>query len=293
MSRHRITYGAASTVLRREIPTGYGASATQVVEITDTAGNALLASTGATVYAGDTLASAMTRGAKTATVTTGTALVKGDHVRISGDGFTQDFETESYVTATKVVTFKERSLYAFPASSPVAGRYATYDLDASTTTTFTHLLKFTVRWTWNATDPELIDYGQIVKTEWHARDLEETFSKEYQRFYDMIGQDRFESFAESSRASLDLLFRGWGKDIDTLVDMYSGFDTVLCLQIAQQIAGRGDDTWAGEFERITTLLNMELEKVKQLPMWTDSDEDGIKEDDEVSPPAPWPQRRWP
>lgn len=307
---YKVRYNNAYNVLRREFPSEVGEARYATVAITGTDGTALKTAVEVSIWgvkskvAVVTLTNAVDAGDYTATLTLSTettSLYPGDVVRIGGGTGTVDtLRVKSYNSSTYVVTFDDFFTNDHAAGEYVVGRWTSYTLDTTTVATWSNLRTFSVEWTfslvagsplaatrtWSATDE-----GEIEKRTTAAGDLAVRFRSRYRRYYDVIEDGDFDRWDEDSRNEVRELFEARGKGIDKLVDS-DRLDELQMAQLALMVAFSMGDDWQSERDAMTIRRNEIFERMASLPLWTDDDQDLIKEDTETqSVERPYPRRQ--
>jgi hypothetical protein len=241
-----------------------------------------------------TLGSAATAGADTLTLgsTVTTAPTSGDliQVRANTGGPAETFRVVSYATSTKVVTVSEYVRYAHASGATVYGRWLTDAIDFSDTDAFAAGDELVFRWT--GLDADGVDYqttGEIMRASIGGTDLRDRFRVTHAHYWQAVSED-WTVHQDAALQELRMMFAANKREIDTLVDV-AEFEGLWCAQIAFSAAWtRGD---VDESERASTRQRRDelFDLVNSLPLWMDSEQDGIETDEETdAQDRPWPRR---
>jgi hypothetical protein len=306
----KLRYNNAYNVLRREMPSECGEVRYATIAATGTDGSALKAATECTIWgvaskiAVVTLASAVDAGDYECTLSLGTettSLYPGDVLRIGGGtGEVDTLRARSYDATTYTVTFDDYFKADHAAGAYVVGRWVSHTYDTTTVATYTNLRTMTIEWafslvagsplaatrTWSYTDE-----AEIEKRTSASGDMEGRFRARYRRYYDTIGPDDWARYEADALQEVRDLFEARGKGVDKLIDS-DRLDELHMAQIALAVAYAGGEAWEADRIAITTRRNEVFERLASLPLWTDDDQDLIKEDSETQAvDRPYPRRR--
>ncbi len=291
--KHRVKYGYNANVLRAELPDDYDTITAAAITITkDADGTDLLAATAATVYTATTLNGAVEAGADTVTVDSGADnLAAGDLIRISStSGGAETMRVTAYNATTKVATLDDYLLYDHESGAAVTARWLTYTLDASTTSTWTSGLDFTIEWNPTSDNQPWTEPGEILeRTTGGASGT--LFSVLYSHYDKAIPSGKFNDYESAANEELRSLFLGRGVDIDKLVASYS-IQPLIMAQMALFIAETGDDTWAGERAAMGKKRDDLLDSFTSSYQWIDKDQDlAVDDGEEIKMTRPSPVRQ--
>ncbi|MHC4621003.1 MAG: hypothetical protein ACYTEQ_24925 [Planctomycetota bacterium] len=248
--------------------------------ITDTDGAELLASTAATLYAGDTLASAVTDYGFEIVLTTGTAIPTGSPIRItgSGDGY-EDHIVEQYDSATKTVTLEERLGREFSAGAAVKGRYMTLSGLDTTAAAWENVEECTIEWIADTDDPNWPDEWTVLDRLRQSGDLANRFKRLYHRYWELIETDAFPEYREIALDELKLSLDVQGQNISKVISA-GKLDPLIMVTIAAQIALGMSDRFEGELDNLKDKQNDLLAKYMQTRTWTDDNQDKVLDEGE-------------
>lgn len=282
-----IIYADSSQVVRLDFPWVGDPSAVSIAA-TDLGGTALLSATACTILTADSLASAVSSGATTLTLTTGSAsIVPGDRFRIgaSSTGRAEDIEVLFYNSSTKTITVRESLQYSHASAASVKARFCTYALNASTTTTWYLNLQCSLIWTPTGIDEAAHrEMARVVKYSYGLERELPILQALYPDLY-RIAEPRIDTIQAEALRRLTLRLKSRKRNIDDLVDQ-EALQPALLELVALMIAQSGGDEWSTERLAINETYNNEFEQLASGPYWFDSDQDSIEEVTEVDDTTP-------
>ena len=189
-------------------------------------------------------------------------------------------EVLDYDASTNTVTTRHGMLYAHADGVVVNPLFCNYDLDASDTDDFATGKEYVVTWTPDTGDIPLVDTAQVVKFAFSGREYEADFRKRFPVEYENRKTDIGDL--------LDMHYRDLRDDLfpNIQMDRVVAKDSIIklfCLYARKQIIGSmGDDTeW--EYGVATQEYDVQLAQIKNSTIWTDDDQDGVKDDSEIAP----------
>lgn len=281
----RIRYNDDAQVLRCEYwwDVSKGAANDVKLEVLDRDGDTLETETSCTEIAGDTLASAVSSGASTFTLTTGKTYVSGDRVLLAGTR-PEVVELESYASATKIATLKNPCRYDHAASSAVNSWFCTYILDTSTVATWEEGLLCTLKWSALSATGALIadilyETGQVLTAAFDIPALDSYFRQVYPNEYRAIEED-FSDLTELARDKLGALVSARGRNLETLREPRMLREPLIHM-IAWFAALRGSDAGADNAERAWAAATTSFESIAAAgDLWFDQDQDEAQDEDE-------------
>jgi hypothetical protein len=279
----KLLYGSSSQILRLDFPSAWTSVPSTVnIEIKDTAGTTLVSSTAATIgFTADTLSAATSSMDTTATLTTGASLIPGDRVYIaaSASGRDERATVESYNSSTKTITFTKPLMWDHASSAAVKPLWATYDLDISTTSTYSLNKELAIKWISSGGEPYVPEAAIITRFEFELEDIEKRFSRLYSNEYDYI-RSEFSEFEEAAKRRINSRFKSKGFDINNLKDNSVLIDPIIeyiCYLANKQA---GVDTRQDEIMRALEEYEKLMIQVEESPNWFDDDQDEILDDEE-------------
>lgn len=276
-----IKYGDSSFVIKSIMPSKWSQPTGVTITITRDTGIELVAATAATLYAGDTTATAISKLSKTATITTGTAVIDGQILAVGSDAYGwKEMVVESYDSSTKLITFKERFQEALPAGVYIKGRELSYTLDASGDD-----WDFTgdVSVVWTPAGISELPFTQlftVLKRESASGGLESKFAVQFEDYYKhCIGS--FDQFEKTARLMVTQKLKNMNRDLPKIIDS-DEYDFLIMQRIAINIAA----AHGGDFETRYAVLSAEyndyMSVILSNQQWDDTNQDLIKDEDEVN-----------
>lgn len=290
-----LPYGENTISLVRHLPEDLGTITAAKIKVDDVDGNALTAEDTAEVFTAATLNGAVSRLANTATLTASKDPTVGRVYRIQATGEEyDDLRLKAYNTSTKVATFYDRFRHNHATGAGFTGRWVIYTLDCSTTSTYTDGLECVISWYGFTNDDRVITNLVRVRKHWSDfGDLRGEFSKLYQRYEEIVPEGAWNALQDAAKREMRRLLAQDGVEFDFIVDTYqdAAADAVMC-SIALQLALGLGDAWAAERELLGKRKAEILDEMRRLYVWSDQDDDGIRDASEYQRrDRPYPRRR--
>ena len=287
--RHRIPYGDSSYELKYQLPDHAGDVTSGGILIKDDNGNVLKTDT-FSIVAATTLSSAVTAGASSISVADGTGWVAGDVIKLAdtGDG-SELVEIQGIDTSGSpdVIELADYVKFDHASAGAVSSRMLTYDLDASTTTTYTAGLELVIVWGTNSTPtawdidlPPQRETGVILQRSANVSGLQDTFSHTYKQLAGKIEPGDWEHLEKLVWDRLRSRFVEYGRDIDRVVEM-DQLTPVFLAELAYHLTNTGDSSLNDEAARLEKDRDNLIIMYSKARIWEDSDQDDTKDDDEV------------
>ena len=287
----QVRYNYASNVLRLEYPPEWEAESITGVTITikDDNGSTILTATAATVLASVALdgSTAISSGDNTVTLSADTnTYVAGDIIRIHGDGPKEDREVTHYDSNNVIVTVAEVFDYDHAVTSKAYGMFATYTLDTTTTSDYTSGRQLVVYWQPDIDVAPLSQLYEVAKAnEFSASDFEQMFSALYPDEYEVV-RDRLLKTKEIAETQLSYRLKSRGMLMERVKDQEVLAMSLLTLTRYLLIRGFGE-AYQYETAQALSAYNMEFDLLCSLPIWSDDNQDDVKDDEEVNTHDPW------
>lgn len=288
MSKRQVPYNNSAATLRLEYPPNWDAQTITGIniQITDREGTDLLAATAATLWTATTTAAAAAVGDQTITLTSAT-LVPGDVLEIaaSADGPQERVTVYNYNSSTKVATLARSLTKAHTSGTAVKGAFATYDLDTSTTATWTKAKQLLIKWIPAGSDDfEVHELGEVSTSRLLIPDFEQRFRALYAREARTVSQRKSEApFADLHSEAIEYLsvsLLSRGLLVERIQDVALAAPTVLTY--ARYLVNLdGGDRYAAEITTSLSEHNRQFELLCNLPIWTDDDQDEIRDEAEI------------
>jgi len=292
MSNVKILYGD-STTLRLEFPWSWDASNLASITLTasDRAGTEL-GSASAVMVADIALAANATAGDTTISVTPTLEvdLISGQRYQIAEgpDGPSEEFEVLSYDGVSEVA-LKRELLYDHADEAVVYPYWATYELDASNTTTFELGTELILEWKPTWTNPPtggeatIRERAEIINFQFSMPGFEERFAAIFPREYDDLIQpvNRLDAFINEAYTQLGIELKLRGLLIDRVVD-----NDILTPLVMQKIRWlslvNADVSYSDEREVCIAEYTRQFDFLCNSPIWTDDNQDGEVADEEIT-----------
>jgi hypothetical protein len=288
MSKRQIPYNNSAATLRFEYPPNWDAQTITGVniQITDESGTDLQAAAATTLWTATTLAAAASVGDRTITLTAAT-LSPGDVLEIaaSATGAQERVTVDYYNSSTKVATLQRSQTKGHASGTAVKGAFVTYDLDTSTVATWPKTKQVIIKWIpAGSDDHEVHELGEVSASRFHIPDFEQRFRALYAREARTVSQRKSEApfadlhFEAMEYLSVSLMSRGML--MERIQDIAKAAPTVLTY--ARYLVNLdGGDRYTAEIATSLAEHNRQFELLCNLPIWTDDDQDGVKDDAEI------------
>ena len=283
----QLRYDDATNVVRKELPAELALDASTAIYLTiyDDAGNTLLAREAATLHADTTLDGAVTAGDSSFVLAAESATLEpGDRIRIldSDDGQPEDIVVEYYDAGNLTVHAVDSFYHSHSTAAVVVGMFATATIDTSTTTDFPKGSEVVFAWEHAADESSEFKFDtDFYKISWigfGSDDVINRFQIRFADIYDTV-RDRVVGIKEESLREIKFEMMCVDMDIDRIIDQEM---VMIPLVLKMGLLSLGySDTTATERELLTTDYGKAIDKLQNLKLWTDNDQDLIKEDDEV------------
>lgn len=299
MTTKQILRDSATFTIQTVAPDTANISAGVDVTITDTAGTVLVNAAAATVATSATTSTAATAGRRTIALTDAVGLhapAAGEHFRLgsSSQGW-QYLTVVSYASSTRTITTDDFIERAFASGSAVQWRDVSYELD-TTAAAWDDLDEVTIEFipqiavvdgesTTYEPDPDQIPWTElwnVVKRASAVGALEAEFRAAYPAYHEAVPSGSFNALATRAQHRLRNYFQARGRDFARIIDSEALKEPWLT-QMAVLIAMSGSERFADELKILQTDLNAQLAQLDSLSIWTDFDQDKIKDDDEAAP----------
>ncbi len=189
-------------------------------------------------------------------------------------------EVLEYDASTNTVTTRHGMLYAHADGVAVNALFCDYDLDTSDTGDYATGKEYVATWTPDTGDIPLVDTAQVVKFAFSGAEYETEFRKRFPSEYQSRQTDIKDILEMNYRDLRDELFPNI--QLDRVVS--KGIITKLfCLYTRKSILSSMGDDYEHEYEISKEEYDACLASVKNSNIWTDDDQDGIKDDAEIAP----------
>lgn len=282
-----ITYTNDTDTLKLVFPLGWDpADLTGVtLAIADKKGNPLQAATAAALYAATGLDGAASRFASSFTLDdAAAALVPGDFIRIAGVNGYEDHVVKGYDPATYTVQVELVLGRDFEDGAAVYRLSAISTVDFSDTDVYPPGIQLVLTWTPTGSGAPFTERAEIDdRVQLDIAEFKADFLALYPRAYKALSepQDRFERILRMAQDELRLVLESRGLDSTRLVDQRL-LSPPLMATLARYWLVNGDEQMEDERKVIESHYSAQIEQLCRLPVWIDSDIDGVEDADEVS-----------
>ena len=284
---NQLRYNDATNVVRKELPSELELDASTAIYITiyDDAGNTLLAREAATLYADTTLNGAITAGDSSFVLAAESATLEpGDRIRIldSDDGPPEDIVVDYYDSANLTVHAVDSLYCSHTTAAVVVGMFATATIDTTDTDDFPKNGEVIFAWEHAADEFSKFKFDtDLYKISWIGFGTDDAIDRYQIRFADIYDtvRDRIVGIKEEALREIKFEMLCVGMDIDRIIDQEM---VMIPLVLKMGLLSLGySDTTATEREMLATDYGKAIDKLQSLKIWTDDDQDLVKEDDEV------------
>jgi hypothetical protein len=292
----QIRYNHATNVLRMEFPPEWDGKLISgvTVGIKDREATELLAAQSVTLYTATTVDGDVDRYANTIVLDSGAgSLSIGDPLLLCGAAGDEVVRVKDYDSTTYTVTLETILQNEYADNSPVYGLFGSYTLDVTDTDTYTTGLVLVLTWTPTGDGSPTTELAQIAVSELELVGIELAFNRIYQRAYDAFKRpvDIFDDMVEEATRQVRYELLASQLDIHRVKDQ--GVITPLVMaKMAYLWSLNADEDKTDERVVINAEYDRQLGIVKALPLWVDTDQDEVEEEDEVSDHGWMPNRGW-
>lgn len=292
----QITYNSSAHVLKLEIPAEWSAEDLTgvTVQVKDVDGVSLLDATAVTMYTPTTLDGAVSKYSNEITLAdTADDVAIRDALDLVGAGGKETVRVKGYDSTTKIATLEDITRNDYDDGDSVYGLFGTYSLDTSDTDVFKLGAQLTVLWTPSGTGQQTRELYQVAKSVSDMIDLRRRFSDLYPRAYDAFTAptERFESMVFEAEEAIKAEMASDLMNYDRIVDQ-----SIVSIALMAKMAFLW--TWNGdvEIEDERNFLELQYDKaykrITDLPIWQDSNQDDVVDEEEVTSHTPFFERGW-
>jgi len=292
-----ITLTNKTTSIPLAFPAGWNpASLTGVtLQIADKDASELRAAAAATLYTPTTLGTAAAQFAGVVYLAAlAGPLAIGDRVRITGVNGYEDHTVKGYAATGKIVTLERVIDRAFEIGATVHRLSAIAAVDLSSTTTYPPGTQVVLTWTPTGTGSALTEQAEIEATAQIdvagvKKDLEALFPRAYDAL--KIPMDRLDTILRMAQDDLRLELASRGLDIARVKDQRL-LSPPLLIFVARAWTLNGDDDLIEERKVLNKEYDSAITRLCNLPIWVDSDGDGVDDVDETRNYPQYFERSW-
>jgi hypothetical protein len=292
----QLKYNASDNEMRVDFPEEWNAQDLTGldIEMKDTTGEVVLASTAATIPTSTTLEESVDRYTDVITLAAGAQEPdKGDSLLIVGAGGQRVVRAKGYDPTTRIVTLEEIVEIEFDAGDSVHYLWATYDLDTTDTDAFAVGLHIQAIWTPSGAGQATKELYEVSKYVMDLVNLRARFQRLYPRAYRAYTEptDRFADMRLEAEEEVIVEMAGARMDYNKIVGQSIAVQVVMA-KMAYMWTFNGDDEIEDEREFLKERYNTKFAEIKNLPIWQDTDQDDVKDDGEVQDHQPFFERNW-
>lgn len=276
----QISYGSSDVQLAFDMPHSWDVELLTgvTVQIADRAGNELLAADACTLYTETELNAAAYQFEDQITLAaTATDPVPGEMLTIIGVGAQERVIVKEYDSTAKIAKLEALLQNDFESGAAVFGNTVEYNLDISDTDTFTAGKHLVATWTPTGTGTPIKTILQVTKFEADTSDIERRFQVVYPRAYEAFTtpRNRFDQMVAEAQAKLEVEMLAEKMDYHRIVGE-SILPQLLMAMMARLWLLQADEDLQDEREQINSDYVALFGVLKNLPIWTDHDQDGIQ-----------------
>ena len=281
MTTKAIKRGKSGFTLETERPDSWALDSTVTVDVIDKAsGTAIVEDVSASVYAGDTLASAVEISSYELPLTTGNAIAAGETFRVGDENTEYQLHVvESYDPDTDTITTKKATTEALNAGANVVGQKMTAVIDASLDA-YDNLDEVLVKWKSDGDGRDMPETWRVLSKENEPSGIAASFRLAYPSVFDYVDEDSIDELKERAEQALIKHFEMGQRDYDKIQDPELVKEALMAKMAL--FAGVGGEMGDQQYLRIAKLYGDELDVLDSLPIWTDDDEDDTEDEGEVN-----------
>ncbi len=292
----QLKYNFETNTLRCEFPDEWSpADITGVtLTITDRAGNELQEATACTLYTATTLDEDVAIYQDEIQLVSGAgALAKGDEILIDGAAEAERRRVQGYDSTSRIATLETILNEAHEDLDAVYPCWVTSDaIDTTTVATWTAGLPVTLLWTPAGSGQAFTELAEVSKFSLAVEGLEARFRAVYRRAWDDFQtHGTFTIMREEAERQLRVELEGESCDYNRIVDN-DLIAPVLMARMAYLWTLNGDENKTDEREAIGKEYNALFSQLIKNPIWTDTDQDLIEDDGEISDHQPIFLKGW-
>lgn len=292
-----ITLTNSTTAIPLQYPRTWDLAALTGVtlQIANTSAVELLAATAADLYTQTTLDAAADRFDRSITLDAGAEdLEIGDILRITGVAGYEDHVVRGWDTTNKVATLDLVLNRDFEDGATVDRLSAVCSVDLSDTDVFAPGTQLVLTWTPAGTGAPMTLLAEVeADDQINVADFTKDFKALYPRAYDALKEpaDRLDVVLRLAQDELRLVLSARGLDIVRVKDQRL-LNPLLMALVARYWTLNGDKEMSDERTVIDAAYSTAVEGLCKLPIWVDSDGDGIEDDGETQTYPVYFERVW-
>jgi hypothetical protein len=185
---------------------------------------------------------------------------------------------DSYASATKIVTLRNRFQEDLPVGVSVLGRNMSADIDTSD---WDFIEDVSVVWTpVGISNLPWTETYSVLDREALGSGLETRFATEFGDYYSHVGQS-FQTFLKSAKAMVDRQLRTKNRDLKKIVDS-AEYEYLLMTRIALNIAIAHGDEFDNRSAKLQQSYEDQLSILISVYQWEDENQDLAQDETEVN-----------
>lgn len=292
-----ITYTNATTQIAIQYPRTWDVTALTDVtlQIADVEGNELQAATSAALYTQTTLADDATRFSRTIEVAAAAAdLEIGDVIRIAGVNGYETHTVRGYDATNKIATLELTINRDFETGATVDRLTAISTVDLSDTDTYPPGIQLMLTWAPTGTGDSFTTLAEIeADSQIDLAEFTKDFKAVWPRAYNALKEpaDRLDIVLRLAQDELRMTLATRGLDIARVKDQRL-LNPPLMTLVARYWTLNGDENLDDERKVINSMFSANIEALCKLPIWVDTDGDGILDDGEDQSHPVYFERVW-
>ena len=271
-----------SYVMETVMPDSWSPASTVTVSIYDpTSGTAIVDGAATTARLSDTITSEVAAGNFSFVLSSGATEPKdGDELAIGSDaqGW-QRVLVSKYTASSNTVDLVRSTHEDLSSGSSVKGLNLKYTVDASVGG-FENLNRVKVVWSPDGDELPFTEIWEIYTEQSQVQGLESEFKTAHKEIYDLIQSEEFSKFEDRARQSLKLYFESRLRNFDKIVDSTLIREPMLTeIALLAGVSKMSEE----EYTRLRAKRDEDLAQLNNLRIWTDTDEDNIRDEGEDQP----------
>lgn len=275
MNSKIIKSGDSTFVLETVKPIEWGLSGTITLDVVGLDGTLLIEDNVVSTYAGDTVSELASAGEFTIELTNANVLASGDKIAIGSDAIGHQYRVvKSFDAENSEIKLEECLKEDVTAGSDVIGLAMSSTVDISATA-FDDVKEVTVKWKTDQHGLSMTETWRILSSYNQYDGLAFDFTEAYPSLVDSVNDVQ----ALHDRAYQWMKTQFYPRDFQKIVDNQLTKETTM-LKMAQLVGVAGDMS-EELYNRIKLELEESLVTLNNLPIWSDTNDDDIKDDDEV------------
>jgi hypothetical protein len=292
------TFTNSTTTIPLVFPRGWDPATLTAVtlQIADKDANELQAATATALYTAAALATGgADQFASSFTLAAGAgALIPGDFIRLSGVSGYEDHVVKGYDATTRTVVIELVLGRDFEAGAKVYRLSTIATVDFSDTDDYPPGIQLVLTWTPTGSGDVFTERAEIDdRVQLDVAELSADFAALYPRAWQALKepQDRFDRILRMAQDELRLVLSSRGLDPTRLVDQRL-LSPPLMATLARFWLINGDEKMEDERKILESNYSAQIERLCNLPVWVDSDIDGVEDTDETTSHPQQYERVW-